>query len=100
MAVVLVMSDVASDLVGRDVGALHAVPNQIECFRPVTRWAEAVTEAGAIARTPSGGGPPFGNRPPPPRPPPIPHHLLFSPGPGKRAPGAVGPAAPPPPAVH
>src|SRR5256886_2377951 len=55
MPVVLVMSDVASDLVGRDVGALHAVPNQIECFRPVTRWAEAVTEAGAIARTLSGG---------------------------------------------
>src|SRR5881396_2658897 len=53
--VVLIMSDVASDLVGRDVGALHAVPNQIECFRPVTRWAEAVTEAGAIARTLSGG---------------------------------------------
>src|SRR5439155_661258 len=53
--VVLIMSDVASDLGGRDVGALHAVPNQIECFRPVTRWAEAVGEAGAIARTVSGG---------------------------------------------
>ena len=55
MPVVLIVSDVASDLVGRDVGALHAVPNQIECFRPVTRWAEAVTEARAIARTVSGG---------------------------------------------
>src|SRR5881409_3838023 len=48
MPIVLVMSDVASQLVGRDVGALHEVPNQIECFKPVTRWAEAVTEAGAI----------------------------------------------------
>jgi len=48
MPIVLVMSDVASQLVGRDVGALHEVPNQIECFRPVTRWAEAVTEAPAI----------------------------------------------------
>src|SRR5207249_879928 len=37
------------------VEALQAVPNRIECFRPVTRWAEAVTEAGAIARTLSGG---------------------------------------------
>jgi thiamine pyrophosphate-dependent acetolactate synthase large subunit-like protein len=53
--VVLIMSDVASDLVGRDVGALHAVPNQIECFRPVTRWAEAVTAAAAIAPAVSGG---------------------------------------------
>jgi thiamine pyrophosphate-dependent acetolactate synthase large subunit-like protein len=53
--VVLIMSDVASDLVGREVGALHEVPNQIECFRPVTRWAEAVTEASAIASTVSGG---------------------------------------------
>src|SRR5213594_4670510 len=48
MPIVLVMSDVASPLVGREVGALHEVPNQIECFKPVTRWAEAVTEAGAI----------------------------------------------------
>ena len=51
MPVVVVMSDVASPLVGRDIGALHEVPNQIECFRPVTRWAEAVTEAAAIPAT-------------------------------------------------
>jgi thiamine pyrophosphate-dependent acetolactate synthase large subunit-like protein len=51
MPVLVVMSDVASQLVGRDVGALHEVPNQIECFRPVTRWAEAVTEAAAIPTT-------------------------------------------------
>ncbi len=48
MPVLVVMSDVASHLVGRELGALHEVPNQIECFRPVTRWAEAVTEAAAI----------------------------------------------------
>jgi acetolactate synthase-1/2/3 large subunit len=46
--VVLIASDIASNLVGRDLGALHEVPNQIECFRPVTRWAEALTEARAI----------------------------------------------------
>ena len=51
MPVVLVMSDVASPLVGREVGALHEVPNQIECFKPVTRWAAAVTEAAAIPTT-------------------------------------------------
>ena len=48
--VLVLMSDVASPLVGRDLGALHEVPNQIDCFRPVTRWAEAVTEASAIPR--------------------------------------------------
>ena len=49
--VVVVMSDVASPLVGRDIGALHEVPNQVECFKPVTRWAEAVTEAPAVPAT-------------------------------------------------
>src|SRR5499433_2956181 len=49
--VVVVMSDVASPLVGRDIGALHEVPNQIDCFKPVTRWAEAVTEAASIPST-------------------------------------------------
>jgi thiamine pyrophosphate-dependent acetolactate synthase large subunit-like protein len=52
--VVVVMSDIASHLVGRDLGALHEVPNQIDCFRPVTRWAEAVTEAAAIPATIAG----------------------------------------------
>jgi len=47
--VMLIASDIASELIGRGLGALHEVPNQIDCFRPVTRWAEAVTEAQAIA---------------------------------------------------
>jgi thiamine pyrophosphate-dependent acetolactate synthase large subunit-like protein len=46
--IVAVMSDIATDLVGRDLGALHEVPNQIDCFRPVTRWAETLTEGRAI----------------------------------------------------
>jgi len=46
--VLVIMSDVASPLVGRDIGALHEAVNQIECFRPVTRWAEAVTDATTI----------------------------------------------------
>ena len=48
--VLTVMSDVALPLVGRDLGALHEVVNQIECFRPMTRWAEAITDARAIPR--------------------------------------------------
>jgi acetolactate synthase-1/2/3 large subunit len=46
--VLLLMSDVASALVGKDLGALHEVPNQIECFRPVCRWAETVGSGAEI----------------------------------------------------
>ena len=46
--VFVIMSDIASALVGRDLAALHEVPNQIDCFRPVTRWAEALTDTAAI----------------------------------------------------
>jgi thiamine pyrophosphate-dependent acetolactate synthase large subunit-like protein len=48
------MSDVASNLLGRDVGALHEVPNQIECFRPVTRMAETLGAAADIPTTIAG----------------------------------------------
>jgi len=43
--VLVVMSDIPSPLVGRDLGALHEVPNQIDCFRPVCRWADVVRDA-------------------------------------------------------
>jgi thiamine pyrophosphate-dependent acetolactate synthase large subunit-like protein len=46
--VVVVASDIASHLVGRGLEALHEVPNQIDCFRPVTRWAEQLADAAAI----------------------------------------------------
>lgn len=46
--VLLVMSDVPKALVGRDMGALHEVPNQIECFRPVSRWADALQQGAEI----------------------------------------------------
>lgn len=42
--VLLLMSDIPRDLVGRGLGALHEVPDQIACFRPVCRWAEALGE--------------------------------------------------------
>jgi acetolactate synthase-1/2/3 large subunit len=48
------MSDVAAPLVGRDVGALHEIPNQIDCFRPVCRMAENVGATGDIATTIAG----------------------------------------------
>ncbi len=44
----VVMSDIPAALVGRDLGALHEVVNQIDCFKPVCRWAEAVSDGGAI----------------------------------------------------
>jgi thiamine pyrophosphate-dependent acetolactate synthase large subunit-like protein len=46
--VFVIMSDIASSLIGRDLGALHEVPNQIDCFRPVTRWAETLQDTAAI----------------------------------------------------
>ena len=52
--VMVIMSDIASRLVGRDLGALHEVLNQIDCFRPVTRWAEALTDAATIPATIAG----------------------------------------------
>ncbi len=52
--VVIIMSDVASHLVGRDLGALHEVPNQIDCFRPVCRMAETLTSAADIPATIAG----------------------------------------------
>ena len=47
--VLLLMSDVPSAVLGRGLGALHEVSNQIDCFRPVTRWAETLGSAADIA---------------------------------------------------
>jgi thiamine pyrophosphate-dependent acetolactate synthase large subunit-like protein len=46
--VLLVMSDIPAALVGQEVGALHEVPNQIECFRPVARWADGLRSGAEI----------------------------------------------------
>src|SRR5262245_53392234 len=47
--VLALVSDIPSALIGRDLGALHEVPNQIDCFRPVTRWAETVGDGAEFA---------------------------------------------------
>ena len=47
--VLVLMSDIPLGLIGRDLGALHEVPNQIDCFRPVARWAETIKDGGAVA---------------------------------------------------
>ena len=47
--VLTLMSDVPASLIGREVGALHELPNQIDCFRPVSRWAETIRAAEAFA---------------------------------------------------
>jgi acetolactate synthase-1/2/3 large subunit len=52
--VVAIMSDIASNLVGRDLGALHEVPNQIDCFRPVCRLAESLATGRDIPTTIAG----------------------------------------------
>ena len=42
--VLALVSDIPAALIGRDLGALHEVPNQIDCFRPMTRWAETMEQ--------------------------------------------------------
>ncbi|MBI3456346.1 MAG: thiamine pyrophosphate-binding protein [Candidatus Rokubacteria bacterium] len=46
--ILLLMSDIPAALIGRGLGALHEVPNQIDCFRPVCRWAETIWAAREI----------------------------------------------------
>jgi thiamine pyrophosphate-dependent acetolactate synthase large subunit-like protein len=46
--VLALMSDIPSGLIGKGLGALHEVPNQIDCFRPVCRWAETLHDGRAI----------------------------------------------------
>ena len=38
------MSDIPAALIGKGLGALHEVPNQIDCFKPLSRWAETISE--------------------------------------------------------
>jgi len=47
--VLVLMSDIPAALIGKGLGALHEVPNQIECFKPVCRWAETIRQGSAIA---------------------------------------------------
>ena len=47
--VLALVSDIPAGLIGRDLGALHEVPNQIDCFRPMTRWAETIPDAALFA---------------------------------------------------
>jgi acetolactate synthase-1/2/3 large subunit len=47
--ILLLMSDVPTAVLGRGQGALHEVPNQIDCFRPVTRWADTLKSGEDIA---------------------------------------------------
>jgi acetolactate synthase-1/2/3 large subunit len=46
--ILVLMSDIPSALIGKEVGALHEIPNQIDCFKPVCRWAETIGEGAAI----------------------------------------------------
>jgi thiamine pyrophosphate-dependent acetolactate synthase large subunit-like protein len=42
--ILVLMSDIPAGLIGKGLGALHEVPNQIDCFKPVCRWAETIYE--------------------------------------------------------
>jgi acetolactate synthase-1/2/3 large subunit len=42
------MSDIPAALIGKGLGSLHEVPNQIDCFKPLCRWAETIYDAREI----------------------------------------------------
>ena len=46
--ILVLMSDIPAALIGKGLGVLHEVPNQIDCFKPVCRWAETIYEGRAI----------------------------------------------------
>jgi thiamine pyrophosphate-dependent acetolactate synthase large subunit-like protein len=46
--ILVLMSDIPAALIGKGLGALHEVPNQIDCFKPVCRWAETIYEGRGI----------------------------------------------------
>src|SRR4029453_2086400 len=52
--IVVITCDGVSPDVGREVGGLHEVVNQIDCFRPVTRMAETLTRAADVPTTIAG----------------------------------------------
>ena len=47
--VLLVSGQVNRHGIGRDLGLLHDVHDQLDIVRPITKWAERITEAGGIA---------------------------------------------------
>ena len=46
--VLVLMSDIPAALIGKGLGSLHEVPNQIDCFKPLCRWAETIYEGREI----------------------------------------------------
>jgi thiamine pyrophosphate-dependent acetolactate synthase large subunit-like protein len=82
VAVLVLMSDIPAALIGKRLGALHEVPNQIECFRPLTRWAETVRAGGQIAASVQAAFERFRSRRPGPIALSVPTDLLMAKGPG------------------
>jgi acetolactate synthase-1/2/3 large subunit len=46
--VLVLMSDIPAAQIGKGLGALHEVSNQIDCFKPVSSWAETIYDAREI----------------------------------------------------
>ena len=89
-AVLVLMSDIPSALLGKDVGALHEVPNQIDCFKPLCRWAETLRDGRAIPGAVQGAFHLFRTGRPGPIALSIPTDLLTTPIEAQLTPGASG----------
>src|SRR5256886_11860368 len=46
--ILVLMSDIPAALIGKGLGSLHEGPNQIDCFKPLCRWAETIHEGRGI----------------------------------------------------
>jgi thiamine pyrophosphate-dependent acetolactate synthase large subunit-like protein len=72
--VVVIGTNVASQMLGKTCGALHETPRQLEIFKPLVRFSARVTSpdtvSRAIAAAANAGGPAFVE---------IPHDLLLAP---------------------
>lgn len=73
-SVVVVGTNVASQMLGKTCGALHETPHQIEIIKPLTRFAVRITApdsiADAVAAAARAGGPAFIE---------VPHDVLLAP---------------------
>src|SRR6266700_1676290 len=46
--VLVLMSDIPAALIGKGLGSLHEVPHQNDCFKPLCRWAETISDGREI----------------------------------------------------
>ena len=62
--VLLISGQIASNALGKRQGQLHEVEDQLDVFKPITKWNHRVTEVGEIPEAVHEAFPPVEHRPP------------------------------------